>query len=299
MLKTLPLGLPATVRRTIRRHGRQVVLEGCLALRRSKAERPPPDFVIVGAQRCGTTSLFRALSKHPAIMPNVLNAKGVHYFDTNYHQKAEWYFAHFSSHAERDRHATKVGHRPIVGEASPYYLYHPAGALRMAQTIPQAKIVVLLRDPVKRAISHHLHMVWEGHETVEDLDKALDLEAERLQGIEQSLLDDRSLVSRPHQHFSYMARGHYAPQLEQLYAHFDQKNVLVMTTEKLISDSKSSLARIQSFIGLEPDLAIGLEKRNASSAFKPRPETLERLKNEFAESNKRLSSMVDLDTPWL
>ena len=287
------------IQRSIRRNVRQAVLEASLATRKSKGERPPPDFAIVGAQRCGTTSLFRALAKHRAIMPNVINAKGIHYFDTSYHKSAEWYMAHFASQAQRDKHAESVGHKAVVGEASPYYLYHPAGAERMAQTIPNAKLVVLLRNPVKRAISHHLHMVWEGHEPVKDINEALDLEAERLEGIEPRLVAERSFVSRPHQHFSYMARGHYASQLERLFTHFKRENVLVMSAEKLISDSKSGLATIQSFIGLEPDPAIDLEKRNASAKFEPQPETLKRLADEFAESNKRLSEIVDIEIPWL
>ena len=231
-------------------------------------------------------------------MPNVINAKGIHYFDTSYHQKEAWYFAHFASQIERDNHAAKIRHRAIVGEASPYYLFHPAGAERMAQTIPHAKIIVLLRDPVKRAISHHLHMVWEGHEPVEDIDTALDLESSRLEGLDKLLVGDRSFVSRPHQHYSYMARGHYASQLERLYAHYNRENVLVLATEQLIKDSKASLSTIQSFIGLEPDPAIDLEKRNSSPKFEPRPETLDRLTDEFAESNKRLASIVDFEIPW-
>lgn len=169
----------------------------------------------------------------------------------------------------------------------------------MAQTVPDAKIIVLLRDPVKRAISHHLHMVWEGHEPIEDIDTALGLESTRLEGLEQRLMEERSFVSRPHQHFSYMARGHYAAQLERLYAHYDRENVLVMATEKLVSDSKASLLKIQSFIGLEPYPTIDLEKRNASPKFKPRFETLDRLTEEFAESNKRLGGLVDFQIPWL
>jgi len=285
--------------RAIRRNTRKVVLQTFLANRLRSAERPPPDFVIAGAQRCGTTSLFRALAKHPAMMSNVLDAKGIHYFDTSYHQNKAWYFAHFPSQAERDSHSAKIEQRAIVGEASPYYVYHPDGAKRMAETIPDTKIVVLLRNPVKRAISHHLHMVWEGHESVEDIDEALNLEAERLKGIDQQLLSDSTFVSRPHQHYSYLERGHYADQLERLYAHVDRENVLVMATEVLVRDSKTSLATIQSFIGLEPDPAIDLEKRNASSKFEPKPETVARLTEEYAESNKRLASLVDCEIPWL
>jgi len=272
MTKTNQKGIATTLLRSVRRNARHAVLGSVVSIRKRQADRPPPDFVIVGAQRCGTTSLFRALNQHPAMMANVINAKGIHYFDTSYHQTDEWYLAHFPTTAERERHAAKVGQNAVVGEASPYYLYHPMVAERMAQAIPNTKIVVLLRNPVKRAISHHLHMVWEGHESIENIDEALDLESSRLEGIEQRLMTEPSLVSRTHQHYSYMARGHYARQLENLYQHYDKDNVLVMTTEKLISDSQSSLAAIQSFIGLETD--------------------------EFADSNKQLAGLIDMDIPW-
>jgi len=289
----------STAVRALRRNTRRVGLEGFLTLRKLQSDRPPPDFVIVGAQRCGTTSLFRALAKHPAIMPNVINAKGIHYFDTSYHRSKAWYSTHFATRAQRAAHEAQVGHKAIVGEASPYYMFHPAGAERMADAIPNAKLVVLLRNPVKRAISHYQHMVWEGHESIKNIDEALDLESTRLQGIEERLLADPKLISRAHQHYSYIARGHYAPQIEKLFAHFDRQNVLIMTTEKLISDSESSLSSIQSFIGMEPDPSIQLEKRNASSKFEPDPQTVSRLTNEYAESNKRLSELLDIEIPWL
>ncbi len=299
MSKSQLAEMGTTALRAARRNTRRVALEGFLTVRKRQADRAPPDFVIIGAQRCGTTSLFRALAKHPAMMPNVINAKGIHYFDTSYHQNKDWYLAHFPSTSEREAHAAKIGQQAIAGEASPYYMYHPAGAERMANAIPDAKLIVLLRNPVKRAISHHLHMVWEGHESIKDIDEALDLESTRLAGIEEQLLADPKLVSRPHQHYSYIDRGHYASQIERLYNHFDQKNVLVMTTEKLISESESSLSTIQSFIGLEPDPSIQLEKRNASSKFEPNPETVSRLTKEYAESNQRLADLVDIDIPWL
>ena len=285
--------------RKLRRNGREILLETVLAIRNQDNQRPPPDFIIAGAQRCGTTSLFRALAKHPAIMKNVIDAKGAHYFDTNYHRKPSWYFAHFPSKKQRDSFHSKTGKRSVVGEASPYYLFHPAAAERIAKTTPEVKIIVLLRNPVKRAISHHLHMVWEGHEHEEDLNKALDLEASRLAGLEERLLMDEKLVSRPHQHYSYLSRGHYAGQLERLFKHFDRNNVLVMATETLIAQSEQSLAEIQSFLGLNVDPAIKLEKRNSSAKFTPDPETLERLQLEYRDSNSQLRDMLDIDIPWL
>ena len=138
----------------------------------------------------------------------------------------------------------------------------------------------------------------QGHESVKNIDEALDLEASRLEGVEEKLLADPKLISRPHQHYSYIARGHYAPQIERLYKHFNRDNVLVMTTEKLVSDSEASLSAIQSFIGFEIDPSIQLEKRNASSKFEPNPDTVTRLTEEYTESNKQLADLLDIEIPW-
>lgn len=290
--------VPMSLRRAVRRNGRKALVEGVLATRQIRGERTLPDYVIVGAQRCGTTSLFRALVNHRGVMANVLGAKGVHYFDTDFHRGLDWYKAHFPSQEEREKHEAEVGHPAVVGEASPYYMFHPMGIERMAEAVPDTKLIVLLRDPVKRAISHHLHMVWEGHEPVEDLDKALDLEAERLAGVEDKLRADPKFRSRDHQHYSYIARGHYAPQVERILKHYPRDQVLIMATSELTGQSVASLERIQRFIGLEPDPAITLGKRNASDPFVPREETVSRLKAEYAESNKRLAELVDISIPW-
>lgn len=236
---------------------------------------------------------------HPAMMPNVLNAKGVHYFSSAYHRGDSWYLSHFPSAADRSRHASQAGQNPVVGEASPYYMFHPKCAERILRTAPDVKLLVLLRDPVKRAISHHQHMVFEGHEKVLDVDEALDLEHSRLNGTEQQLRADPTYVSRAHQHFSYISRGHYASQLETIFSYFDRKNVLVMATETLTSASEASLEAIQKFIGLNPDPVVALGRKNASVSFSPRPETLERLRREFATSNERLKDMLDVEIPWV
>ena len=287
------------VRRSVRRNGRRALVETVLAGRKLLGDRALPDYVIVGAQRCGTTSLFRALAKHPAVIANALGAKAVHYFDTDYDRGLDWYRAHFPTDAQRAQRESEVGQPAVVGEASPYYMFHPTVIERMAAETPDTKLIVLLRDPVKRAISHHLHMVWEGHEPVEDLDQALDLESSRLEGLEEQLRADPHFRSRDHQHFSYMARGHYAHQIERIQKHFPQEQVLIMPTKQLTSDSVASLAKIQQFIGLEPDPAITLGKRNASDPFVPRDETVQRLSNEFAESNQALTELLGGPVPWV
>lgn len=109
--------------------------------------RMRPSFLIAGAQRCGTTSLFRMLAKHPDVRPPAIT-KGIHYFDTadRYARGPRFYAAHFP---------LALGSGPkVTGEASPYYIFHPLAAQRIAQELPGVKVIVLIRDPVELSLIH-------------------------------------------------------------------------------------------------------------------------------------------------
>ena len=114
--------------------------------------RMTPSFLICGGQRCGTTSLYRALAAHPVVLKAVLH-KGVHYFDTSYQRGPEWYRGHFPLLRSAERIWERYGVRAQTFESSPYYMYHPQAAARIAADLHRAKLVVLVRDPVERAYS--------------------------------------------------------------------------------------------------------------------------------------------------
>jgi hypothetical protein len=173
-----------------------------------------PGFLIVGAQRCGTTSFYRALSQHPAILKAVLH-KGVHYFDTNYDRGMGWYRAHFPLKANARRVHRVTGTTPLTFESSPYYMFHPLAAERIARDLPGVKVVILVRDPVERAYSAHAHESARGFET-EPFERALELEHERLRGETERIIAQPSYVSLSHQHHAYRARGKYCEQLSRL-----------------------------------------------------------------------------------
>lgn len=269
---------------------------GCL--RPTAALRPAPDFVIVGAQRCGTTSLFRALAAHPGVIEPVLGTKGVHYFDTAYDRPLDWYFAHFPSRLVRGRSARRLGHPVVTGEASPYYVFHPASANRMAKDIPDTKLIVLLRDPVRRAYSHYHHMVFEGHETAPTFEAALDLEPARLAGEEQRLLADPSYVSRNHQHFAYLARGQYAEQLRRLQALFPPEQLLVLDSHRFFAEPQQCLLLVVDFLGLPSHPAVVLRALNGGDYPAIAPGTLRRLEEEFAASNAELPALLGWTPSW-
>ena len=122
--------------------------------------RPMPDFLVLGTKRGGSTSAWRYLIQHPQVMPMVTrweHLKSPHYFYWHYDRGLDWYRGHFPSVAARHAAQRRLGRRMITGESSPYYLFDPRVPARVARDLPEARFIVLLRDPVKRAYSHY----WE------------------------------------------------------------------------------------------------------------------------------------------
>ena len=154
----------------------------------------PPDFLILGAQKAGTTSLLDWLGAHPRIAPP--DRKEVHWFTNHWGRPAAWYRSHFP------RRPAGV----LSAEATPYYLFHPAVPERVARALPDVRCIVLLRDPAARTISHHNHERALGFEDLE-LEAALAAERRRLAGAHERLAADPRARSFAHQHHSYLARS--------------------------------------------------------------------------------------------
>ena len=97
--------------------------------------------------------------------------------------------------------------RYLTGEATPYYLFHPHAAGRLAELIPHAKLIVLLRDPVTRALSHYQHNLAMRCESL-SFEEAIQAEPERLAGELEKMMNDPAYYSYNHQQYSYLARGY-------------------------------------------------------------------------------------------
>lgn len=223
--------------------------------------RMTPGFLICGAQRCGTTTMYRTLSQHPQVLKAVLH-KGVHYFDTGYLRGRGWYQAHFPLRVTAQRVARRTGKTPITFESSPYYLFHPLAAQRIAHDLPDVKIIVLLRDPVERAYSAHAHELARGFET-EPFERAIELEDERLAGEEERLVADASYNSPRHQHQGYLHRGRYLRQLLRMTQAVGRDRVLVLDAGDFFSDPEPVWRETVSFLGIADDRVPKFEQNNA------------------------------------
>jgi hypothetical protein len=251
--------------------------------------RMRPYYLIVGTKRGGTTSLAAWIYEHPNVAP-CRNRKGTHYFDINYWRGQNWYLSRF----EKPRDGWL-----ITGEASPYYMYHPAGPARIAEALPHARLIVVLRDPVERAWSQYRYEVARGHET-ETLDRALDLEPRRLQGEKERLLADPKYPGMAYRHHGYLERGHYAEQLKRIYSGFARDQVLVLESEAMFENPLGQLARVWDFLELQNVKLADLGARNANArpANIP-PAHRERLSQYYRPHNAKLYDLLGADLGWV
>jgi hypothetical protein len=254
-----------------------------------------PAFLIVGAQRCGTTSMYRTLSQHPAVVKAVLH-KGVHYFDLNYGHPLGWYRAHFPLTA-RAAQATPASQTAVTFESSPYYLFHPLAAGRIAADLPAVKLLVLVRDPVERAYSAWAHERARGFET-EPFERALELEDERLAGQAERIVSEPGYQSHSHQHHAYLTRGRYAEQIERLDALFGPERVHVVDSGRFFTDPEPVYDGVLQFLGLRQRGYPVFERHNAR-ARSAMPDTLRSTLNaHFLPWDERLAGRLGQPPSW-
>jgi hypothetical protein len=255
-----------------------------------------PSFLIIGAQRCGTTSLYRYLAQHPAIGPVVLT-KGAHYFSTNYDKGFDWYRSHFPTSIHGRYVKRRHGFDMITGEGSPYYVFHPLAPERVARVLPDVKLIVLVRDPVSRAYSQYRHELDRGFEQLA-FEEALEAEPARLAGERERILNDPSYYSFDHQHHSYLARGRYLEQIQAWRVFFTPEQLLVVKSEDFFSHPTETYTRILAFLGLPSWHPPAFDVHNAGHYPKMRPETRHMLTEYYAEPNRALAADLGLDLGW-
>lgn len=267
--------------------------------RLTASSRLLPSFLICGGQRCGTTSMYRALAAHPAVLKAVLH-KGVHYFDVGYGHGPRWYQGHFPTRRSAARRSQTLGGVPVqTFESSPYYMYHPQAATRIAADLPGVRLVVLVRDPVERAYSHHAHEVARGFETERDFGRALKLEPERLAGQAEALARDPEYYSFAHQHHAYRARGEYVRYLRQLSTVVGRDLIHVVDSEDFFARPEQVYDGVLDFLGL-PRLGYPrFERHNARPRGAPMSLLLRaELERHYADFDAPLAAWLGRPLAW-
>jgi hypothetical protein len=253
-----------------------------------------PDFLILGAAKSGTTSLYNYLIQHPCVEPCF--RKEVHYFDRNFNKGVRWYRSFFP---RKDLHKAGCS-RVVSGESSPYYLFHPLAAERIARVAPEARFFVLLRDPADRAVSHYNHRVRAGQEKL-PIEEAFAAEEERLRGEAEKLGDGVTRFSFNHYYYSYLSRGRYARQLESWFSRFPRGQFLVIDSDDLFRDPDTVYRSAIGHLGLAytgPARYAPFNSADKTTYTALPPALRARLSDAFAEDNERLFDLLGKRFPW-
>lgn len=271
--------------------------QGKYGVRRLTADiRVLPDYVIIGAQKCGTSSLSQYLCEHPDVVPAF--RKEVHYFDRNFDKGASWYRRHFPTRVQMTALRTIRAHPVLTGEASPCYLFHPLGHERLHDLLPSARLIALLRDPVERAFSHYRHMVRAGHEQL-SFDAAIEAEPLRRSHRGPAVPNAEMDLADPHfGRYLYVERGRYAQQLERWFTCFPRGQLLVLKSEDLFSRPTETFARVLEFLDLRSVSLSNFRVHNAGIDMHMQPEMRRRLVELFTGPNQQLYDLLGVDFGW-
>lgn len=255
--------------------------------------RLEPAFIVVGAQRSGTTTLYRLLSEHPAVVrPTV--SKGTGYFEVNYRRGRRWYRGHFPL---RITARLRGGRHAVTFESSGYCLFHPLSAQRMARDLPNVKVVVMVREPVERAYSAHKHELARGFET-EPFETALELEEDRTRGEVERMIADPDYESYSHRHHAYLARSRYSEQIARFVDALGADRVHIVDADAFFGDPQASFARLVDFLGLPPWQPGAVEQWNARPGSPLPDELRRRLEDYFEPYDRELAAQMGRTPSW-
>lgn len=244
-----------------------------------------PDFLGIGAAKCGTTTLARHLRDHPDVRFPKCGRKELHFFD-----EAEITPETVGSYRD------EFDSERVSGEFTPAYIFDPKCPGLVERALgTDLKLIAILRDPVDRAWSHYWHAVKEWHKPeyrprgypVEDLsfEDAIEAEPARLASGEFHI-----------RHQSYFSKGLYDEQLDRWFALFDRTKFLVVLNDDLVADPLATLNHIASFLGVRPFEPFESEVRlNSMSEGSVPLETRAKLIEQYRPSIERLESMLDRD----
>lgn len=251
--------------------------------------RSGPDFLIAGVQKGGTSSLFAYLAQHPGVLPPI--RKEIKYFDIFYFLGESWYRAHFPLQNRLRQHGK------ITGEGTPNYLFHPTALQRAARSFPQARIILLLRNPVDRAFSHYHNQKRVGHDLL-SFEEAVAAEESRLTGESEKISADSRYSQGNYINFSYLASGRYIEQIPRVFSWFPAKNILILKSEDFYQNTSQVFLQTLEFLDLPawepPAYAVVKEGKYAPMDTNTR----RRLQAYFRPYNQALNDYLKRDFGW-
>lgn len=226
---------------------------------------------VLGAAKAGTTTLHNCLDQHPEICMSRPKEPVFFERDDRFSRGVEYYRNQFYEHC---------GEVSWYGDARQRNLYCPWVAERIHELFPRARLIVSLRDPVRRALSHYWHARRHGREKQSPaeaferdfsrLDEGKTMESpEERSRYQETIKNNRGLYR------TYLDSGHYYQQIERYLDYFDRQQIHVVVFERFTESPEETLRSLFQFLGVDPDVPVEVDRSNPG--YVPRSSTLHRL----------------------
>jgi hypothetical protein len=253
--------------------------------------RELPNFIIAGAVRCGTTSLYYNICEHSSVLPASYDEIG--FFDSNYELGINWYKSMFPTKFKMKKIESKTG-TCITGEDTPFYFWNKKAIKRIKKDIPKIKLIILLRNPINRAYSNYHLGVRLGSELL-SFEDSIKKEIELLEKNNDFESDKIEKFLRPR---SYIAKGLYYQQIKNWFDVFSKDQILVLNTEIFSEKSDQTLKQIFNFLNLPNEKIQKIKNKKVGNYQKMNENTRECLKNIFKPHNEKLFKILGTEFEW-
>lgn len=255
-----------------------------------------PDFIIIGAQKCGTSSVYFNLRKHKLVCPAL--TKEIRFFNSNYDRGINWYRKHFPLKLSRVIARSLLSRNIITGEASPDYIFHFHTPGRIHKALPDVKLIILLRNPVDRAYSQYQHYLREGVENL-SFEGALEKEDERIGGELEKIKSDPYYYSYKYRQYSYKKKGIYLEQLKHWMGIFPGQQFLILGSEDFFRDPEVVYQKVLDFLELPVWSPESFGKYNVGKKYEGmKDDTRKKLIEFYKPHNQKLYDFLERDFGW-
>lgn len=249
-----------------------------------------PNFLIVGAQKAGTTAAARNLALHPSVSiytgTTEYGQKELEFFNQHWERGISWYSRHFESSAA------------LHGEKTAELLHRTICHRRMHETNPRFKLIVLLRSPIERAYSQWKMATFTKGDESDTFDVAIRRELESLSDAKSREMFYNCCPSgKSNWREGYLMKGMYAEQLDSLYQWFPKRQVLVVVSERIRENLATGYNAFFDFLGLSPVKANFLEHYVGREAPPMNAETRRLILRVYREPNEKLFSLLGMSIP--
>lgn len=255
-----------------------------------------PDFYIIGQSKCGTSSLYEYLIQHPSIQPCV--TKETRFFGKYFNRGLNWYRIGFPFKFHRF-FSRLQGKSFITGEATPRYLDNPHVPQRIKKVTPNAKFIILLRNPVDRSFSQYNMIVNKNLESA-SFEDAISNEKEKALSEFEKMVNDEKYYSDSYFRFAYLDRSIYIKKLKNWMKIFPKNQFLIIESEELFQNTKKIFQEILEFLELPNYHSIDFKVINKGKGEYPsmNPTTRKKLLDYYKPYNTELFEFLGRRFNW-